>query len=1135
MIRIRVLGAFDAEVNRTTVQLGGPRQRAVLALLIAARGDVVSVDRLIEDLWRGEPPAKAIASLQTYVANLRRALEPDRPPRAPARVLVSAAPGYAVRLGGDEVDAWRFERLVEEARQRIESRPSEARTLLGEGLTLWRGQAFAEVADEEWAVAEAARLEEQRLAAGELFVAATLRSAPAADAVPVAEMLTRRQPLREEGWRLLALALWGSGRQADALSALRRARHTLADELGLDPDPALVTLEDAILGQRVEVLHASLGDGKRGRPAASVPVAAPADGSPRLTSPDGSPSLAPAHGAPGRPALFVGRTAELATLDEAARDVLAGMPRIAVVTGEAGAGKSALLGRLQEGLDPASWLVAVGRCPETDGAPPAWAWLEALRPLARVVPPGEHEAALSPLLGEGHVIEDASAGRFRLHRAVSAWLRAIAGNPSNGARRALAIVLDDVHRADAETLALLASVAGELAGTRILLVVALRPSDVTEAQEDALAALARHSPVRVQLGGLSGAEVETLVTSVCDRPVDPATLSSLAERTGGNPFYVWESARLLASEGTLSDVPEGVRDVLRRRLSRLPAAAVSVLRLAAVVGREAEVEVLVNAADGTEDAVLDALEAGVFSGLLTEPSPGRVRFVHALVRDTLYQDLSQVRRTRMHARVAAALRELHPDDLTALAYHYARAASSATAPMAVDYSVRAAEMATRRYAHDTAAELLSQALDCFDRVAGAADHDARRVALLGELLRAQVRAGDVVAARASRQRAVGIAVQSGRDDLLIAAFTSWTEATPWQTRPYGTIDADAVRLLGRLLRRTDLEPVTRCLLLAAFVAEMDSEGDPRSLAAAQEAVALVEHLDHPALKALAITLLIKETSFEHAPDERAALAIRLRALADDHDLVVYRWFAEYTLATAAGDAAMLRAHVGRSMEIAQTYQMAEALSVGMCAQAVLAHVGGRFDEAERLYGLAYEKMRREGSIHAYGVYSMALTSIRISQGRIGEQEGLLRALCEQYGPSGADGYALALAANGRVDEARAVRVHRPPLRNDYFRAVFATLRAMAVVALGERDEAEEMMEVLLPYRDQLPGAPSTSLVLRPVAHSLGELALLLDRPGEAAGHFAHAVEVARRWDAPVWEKEALAALSKTAPRGPQDR
>src|SRR6185503_10668414 len=156
---VRVLGPFGCHVGGEPVDLGGPRQRAVLARLLTARGEVVSVDRLIEDLWRGEAPPRAIASLQAYVSNLRRLLEPDRPPRTPARLLVSAPPGYAIRLPGDAVDAWSFEALLAAAR----AAPDNAKETLERALALWRGDAYAEFAAEPWAVPEVARLGELRL------------------------------------------------------------------------------------------------------------------------------------------------------------------------------------------------------------------------------------------------------------------------------------------------------------------------------------------------------------------------------------------------------------------------------------------------------------------------------------------------------------------------------------------------------------------------------------------------------------------------------------------------------------------------------------------------------------------------------------------------------------------------------------------------------------------------------------------------------------------------------------------------------------------------------------------------------------------------------------------------------------
>jgi DNA-binding SARP family transcriptional activator len=204
---IRVLGPLEAEVGGARADLGGPLQRAVLALLLMEHGRVVSVDRMIEQLWRGEPPPRAIASLQAYVSNLRRILEPGRPRRAPAQVLVSAPPGYALRLQEEAVDAWRFESLLATARKSARVQPEQARHQLEEALALWRGPAYAEFADEQWAVAEAARLTEQHLAAQEAWADIALRTGAAAEAVPAAEALVRQQPLREGSWRLLALSL----------------------------------------------------------------------------------------------------------------------------------------------------------------------------------------------------------------------------------------------------------------------------------------------------------------------------------------------------------------------------------------------------------------------------------------------------------------------------------------------------------------------------------------------------------------------------------------------------------------------------------------------------------------------------------------------------------------------------------------------------------------------------------------------------------------------------------------------------------------------------------------------------------------------------------------------------------------
>ncbi|MFJ8622058.1 BTAD domain-containing putative transcriptional regulator [Kitasatospora sp. NPDC093550] len=1105
-VSIRVLGSFAAERNGGPLPLGGRRQRAVLARLAVARGAVVSVDRMIEEIWQGAPPARAVTSLQAYVSNLRRLLEPGRAPRTPAALLVSAPPGYALRLPDGAVDAWRFERLLREAREVPPWQPQTARGLLGEALALWQGAAYAEFVDESWARAEVARLDELRLVARELNVVAALRSAQAAVTVPEAELLTLDEPLREEGWRLHALALWAAGRQADALATLRRARAVLADEAGLDPGPALNELEAAILGGRTALLRA----------ATEVPGRRPP------TPPEGRTIPAP----PRRPApdtrLFVGRDAELARLAQAADRAAAAGPGFALITGEAGLGKSELLERLGERLREEGWLVAAGQATDDEGAPPAWPWVVALRTIAAALaPPPESTEALAPLLsdrasGRGPD-EDVAAGRFRLNRAVARWLAAAAR------QRPLAVLLDDLHWADAETLALLTGLTDLPPGTPLLVVAAYRPDEIEGPLADQLAVLAGRSPLRLPLPGLSASAVAEVVRAAGTGPVDAGTLAALAERTGGNPFYVWESARLLGSEGALvalSEVPQGVRDVLRRRLGRLPDTVVAVLRLAAVVGREADVELLVDAADTDEDAVLGALDAGLVAGLLTEPAPGRVRFTHALVRDTLLADLSGLRARRMHGRIAAGLERLGSGDVSALAHHFARSAASATAAKGVHYCLRAADLAAARYAHDAAAELLAAALDCFDRTpAGpSGDREAERLDLLGRLLRAQVRAGAVTAARATRQRAIEGAVGTGRGELVIRALTAWSEPTPWQTRPYGVVDEPVVALLGRTLDRPDVAPAARCGLLLAYCAELSDERNPRVRAAAEEAVAIATALGDPGLRARALAALLRELDAEfdgRAPVLRSEELVRL---ATEHDLPAFRWFGLLSLSIAAaaeGDVAGAYGHIDTCVELARTYRLPGPVVVGQTALATRALIEGRSEEAEKLYAEATAGMARQGSPHADGFLQVATATIRAAQGRLGEFVPQARRLAKEYGPAMADLLAAALCADGQHDEARAVLARVGPLRTDYLLTVLATFRAMAAVALGEKERADELYRTLLPHRDAPPPSAGFTLAIRPVAATLGDLARLLGRDAEAAAHLAHAAALAERWNTPL--------------------
>ncbi|MFG2011580.1 BTAD domain-containing putative transcriptional regulator [Micromonospora sp. NPDC048868] len=252
-VRFGVLGPVVAwDGVGAPIDLKGPKHRAVLARLLVGRGRVVPVDRLVDDLWQ-EPSPGAVGSVRTFVAALRRALEPQRAPREPARLLVTEGPGYALRVAPDAVDAWRFENEVAAAST---APPQEALERLDRALGCWRGPAFAGIDDEPWARVERSRLEQLRLNAIEQRAEARLTVGRASDVVPDLDAHVAEHPWREEAWRLLALALYRAGRQVDALAVLRQARSLLLEQLGVDPSPRLRRLETDILRQADRV-----GDG----------------------------------------------------------------------------------------------------------------------------------------------------------------------------------------------------------------------------------------------------------------------------------------------------------------------------------------------------------------------------------------------------------------------------------------------------------------------------------------------------------------------------------------------------------------------------------------------------------------------------------------------------------------------------------------------------------------------------------------------------------------------------------------------------------------------------------------------------------------------------------------------------------
>ncbi|HEX2275299.1 MAG TPA: BTAD domain-containing putative transcriptional regulator, partial [Acidimicrobiales bacterium] len=391
-MQVAILGPLEVTARGGPVAVPGARDRALLALLAVSAGQVVTADRLVEELWGPDLPRDPANALQATVSRLRRALAP-----LGSQVVVTRPRGYMLQVPADSLDARRFERLVAEGRRRLGERPLEAAQQLGEALALWRGPALPELADTDTGRAEAARLEELRLAAEEDRVDALLAAGYHADVVGEIDALVQAEPLRERRWRQLMLALYRSGRQVEALRTYQKARRVLGEELGLEPSPELRRLESAILAH-----DPSLGS----PPVRSVPV-------------DGV-----RHNLPARATTFVGRRRER-------RDVgkLLDEHRLLTLIGPGGVGKTSLAIEVAaERVDEhpgGVWLVELGAVAEGSGVMSAVAAALGVRERGGIGADGrplgdlvvERVAATEPLLvldSCEHVVEACAALASRL-------------------------------------------------------------------------------------------------------------------------------------------------------------------------------------------------------------------------------------------------------------------------------------------------------------------------------------------------------------------------------------------------------------------------------------------------------------------------------------------------------------------------------------------------------------------------------------------------------------------------------------------------------------------------------------------------------------------------------------------------
>lgn len=1029
---LRVLGPTTLERAGTPLPIGGPRQREVLVRLALAEGRLVTVEQLVEDIW-GDAPSTILTTLHSYVSRLRTSLGAGR--------LRREGPGYVLDLAAEEVDFRLFERLAREGCDLAPTDPAAGLALIDEALALWRGPAYADVRDMAVAAAAGVRLDELRFGAKEARFDAMLALGRHVAAVAELERIVDEHPLRERFTAQLMLALYRAGRQADALRAYERMRRHLLDELGLDPSPDLAKLESSILAHDPS-LAAPGGDaiGAPAAPASPTSPAAPAvTKGPATTGAPLAGSLIGTAAAPGRspvqlppPAVrhgsrpFVGRAAALDSLRAAWRTALDGKQNFVVIEGEAGAGKSRLAARFAAEAHEHGAIVLWGRA-TTEAIVPYEALVEALRTVLRTVSPEarrrvvegrEGLSMLLPFLAELEIpIEPSSpkpelgTDRYVLYETVAELLDA------ESSAWPILFVLDDLQWADALSLRLLHHLLRHERAARLLAVCTVRTVPPTpnadldwllnELHRDGLLS-------RISLDGLAEDEIAELLAHTADG-APRARARDIHRATRGNPFFVTE----LLEHGNGASLPTSVRDALGARLDRLPVPAGRLLSVAAAAGGLISLPVLAWATGLARDDLLDAIDATLDAGLLSEePSTGSLIFRHALVQQVVLERLSRSRLSTLHLTLADALTALGSSKIE-LARHLHEAGALAEPERTVGAMVAAGREALDVLAYEEGEQWAQRALAIRD-VSGALRCEA--LLLSSDAHRAL---GDRHAARDAAAAAADEARTTGDPVLLARAAEALALVRAGLGFDFGTTDERLDTLLEEALAGLPAGEVDhRARLLGASLSNAAAEGDLLALRGLSDrALALAGAHEHPALVATAhlsarMAGWRVDSLEERLATDRAALEAADRA-GNPHLQLSTLLYGIADL-TEAGCVTEAEEWFGRFRELAASVrQPAYDAFVGFI-DATMRLMRGDYEGSAKLADEALVRGLQSHGVNAEQAWSGQAFIRAWDQGQLGNLVELAEQAAARppYLPIWRVALAAALVANGRPEEAR---------------------------------------------------------------------------------------------------------------------
>ncbi len=853
-------------------------------------------------------------------------------------------------------------------------------------------------------------------------------------------------------------------------------------------------------------------------------------------------------------AAFVGRGPEREALDWSLKAVATGARRTVLISGEPGIGKTALSSGFAQDAFEDGAVVLYGRCDEDLGIP-YQPWAEAIAHLVAHVPDdlltahvdarGGELARLVPELASRVPVSPSSASdgeseRYLLFGAVVDLLARVS------AIAPVVLLLDDVHWSDRQTVQLLRYVVSTDLPLRVLVIGTFRESDIgtDHPLAETLAALHRESGVeRLSLRGLGDDELLALLETTAGHEMTEdgvALRDALMAETEGNPFFVGEMLRHLAETQAIyqdnqgrwvaspdlrtSGLPVSIKEVVGRRVARLGEDTQRVLSLAAVIGRDFDVDVLARAADLDEDVVIDLCDRAATAAVLTEAlRVGRYSFAHALIEHTLYDMLSTTRRARAHRRVADALEELCGDDpgerVGELAYHWAHAVQPQDTGKAMAYAQRAGDRALAQLAPDEALRWYGDALDLLDR--DLADDPCRRAALLLGLGDAQRQIGDP-AHRETLLSAGHLADDVDAIDLLVQAALRNSRGT---TSTVGALDHERVEVVGRALERLgDADSPDRARLLALLCLELTYDADPDGrLALATQAIDMARRTGDRAALVDAMWMCHESITLPRNLELRRRWNSEACEIADDLGDPTARLFAnDYRALTAleAGEIETMRDAL--SIFTSEAERIGQPFNHWQVAfhRAWKGVLEGDLEAAEEAATDALTLGTEAGQPDAFAYYGAQLISVRHKQGRLHEVVPLIEQAVKDN--PGLPAFRAVLvwakshdAALDDVSHLLDVEVANDfPMSVDLQWLTSQVLWAEAAARCGHQPAATALYQRLLPWHAQF--ATTHITVSGSVAHYLGRLCHLLERHNEADRWFGEALACHEGMEAPYF-------------------